>query len=127
MDAGNQKQRDVSREAGGDQVNAFEHEQGESTGIMNEQQLSELIQNSRDTNQKVNEMHTTIFGAQGQGGLLREHREFKQATEGEISKLQKHREEMATFKAKLVLVVGIVASIASFFGSKIAAVLTNTQ
>ena len=95
-------------------------------GIMNEVQLSELIQNSRDTNQKVNEMHTTIFGAQGQGGLLREHREFKEATLEELALLQKHREEMSTFKQKLVLVVGIVAMVASFFGSKIAAVFTKT-
>ena len=93
---------------------------------MNEGQLSELIQNSRDTNQKVNEMHTTIFGAQGQGGLLREHREFKEATLEELALLQKHREEMSTFKQKLVLVVGIVAMVASFFGSKIAAVFTKT-
>ena len=95
-------------------------------GVMNEGQLSELIQNSRDTNQKVNEMHTTIFGAQGQGGLLREHREFKESTLEELALLQKHREEMSTFKQKLVLVVGIVATVASFFGSKIAAVLTKT-
>ena len=95
-------------------------------GIMNEGQLSELIQNSRDTNQKVNEMHTTIFGAQGQGGLLREHREFKEETLEELALLQKHREEMSTLKAKLVLVVGIVATVASFFGSKIAAVFTKT-
>jgi hypothetical protein len=95
-------------------------------GIMNEGQLSELIQNSRDTNQKVNEMHTTIFGAQGQGGLLREHREFKESTMEELALLQKHREEMSTFKQKLVLVVGIVATVASFFGSKIAAVFSKT-
>jgi len=93
---------------------------------MNEDYLSELIANSRETNQKVSEMHTTIYGAQGQGGMLREHQEFKVKTEKELEQLQKHREEMATFKAKLVLVVGIVASIASFFGSKIAAVLTKT-
>jgi hypothetical protein len=95
-------------------------------GIMNEGQLSELIQNSRDTNQKVNEMHTTIFGAQGQGGLLREHREFKESTMEELALLQRHREEMSTFKQKLVLVVGIVATVASFFGSKIASLITKT-
>ena len=95
-------------------------------GIMNEGQLSELIQNSRDTNQKVNEMHTTIFGAQGQGGLLREHREFKESTIEELALLQKHREEMSTFKAKLVLVVGIVATVASFFGSKIASLIVKS-
>ena len=92
---------------------------------MNEGQLSELIQNSRDTNQKVNEMHTTIFGAQGQGGLLREHREFKESTLEELALLQKHREEMSTFKAKFVLVVTFAATVASFFGSKIAAVFTK--
>jgi hypothetical protein len=92
---------------------------------MNEGQLSELIQNSRDTNQKVNEMHTTIFGAQGQGGLLREHREFKESTLEELALLQKHREEMSTLKAKLVLVVGIVATVASFFGSKIASLIVK--
>jgi hypothetical protein len=93
---------------------------------MNEGQLSELIQNSRDTNQKVNEMHTTIFGAQGQGGLLREHREFKEETLEELALLQKHREEMSTFKQKLVLVVGIVATVASFFGSKIASLIVKS-
>jgi len=93
---------------------------------MNDDLIAELVQNSRETNQKVGEMHTTIFGAQGQGGLLREHREFKESTQEELAMLQKHREEMATFKAKLVLVVGIVASIASFFGSKIAALITKT-
>lgn len=93
---------------------------------MNEGQLSELIQNSRDTNQKVGEMHTTIFGAQGQGGLLREHKEFKGSTMEELALLQKHREEMSTFKAKLVLVVGIVATVASFFGSKIASLIVKS-
>jgi len=92
---------------------------------MNEQQVGEMLQTIRETNQKVGEMHTTIFGAQGQGGLLREHREFKEETIEELSILQKHREEMATFKAKLVLVVGLVATVASFFGSKIAAALTK--
>ena len=96
-----------------------------NTGVMNEGQLSELIQNSRDTNQKVNEMHTTIFGAQGQGGLLREHREFKESTLEELALLQKHREEMSAFKQKLVLVVGIVATVASFFGSKIASLIVK--
>ena len=95
-------------------------------GIMNEGQLSELIQNSRDTNQKVNEMHTTIFGAQGQGGLLREHKEFKESTLEELTLLQKHREEMSAFKQKLVLVVGIVATVASFVGSKIAFLIVKS-
>ena len=93
---------------------------------MNDKQLGELLENARDTNHKVSQMHTTIFGAEGQGGLLREHREFKEATMKELALLQKHREEMETFKSKLVLVVGIVASIASFFGSKIAALITKT-
>ena len=93
---------------------------------MNEGQLSELIQNSRDTNQKVNEMHTTIFGAQGQGGLLREHKEFKESTLEELTLLQKHREEMSAFKQKLVLVVGIVATVASFVGSKIAFLIVKS-
>ena len=93
---------------------------------MNDKQLGELLENARDTNHKVSQMHTTIFGAEGQGGLLREHREFKESTQEELAMLQKHREEMTTFKSKLVLVVGIVASIASFFGSKIAALITKT-
>ena len=93
---------------------------------MSDEMLSELIRNSRDTNQKVGEMHTTIFGAMGQGGLIRDHSEFKEKTRKELEILQKHREEMAAFKAKLVLVVGIVATIASFFGSKIAAIFTKT-
>jgi hypothetical protein len=97
-----------------------------NTGVMNEGQLSELIQNSRDTNHKVSQMHTTIFGAEGQGGLLREHREFKESTMEELALLQKHREEMSTFKQKLVLLVTLAASVASFFGSKIAALLTKT-
>jgi hypothetical protein len=96
-----------------------------NTGEMSDDLISELIQNSRDTNQKVGEMHTTIFGAQGQGGLIREHREFKEKTAKELEILQKHREEMSTFKAKLVAVVGVVATIASFFGSKIASLVTK--
>ena len=92
---------------------------------MNEELLGKLLSESRDTNQKVNEMHTTIFGAMGQGGLLREHREFKESTMDDLATLNKHREEMATFKAKLVLVVGIVATIASFFGSKIASLIAK--
>lgn len=93
---------------------------------MNDKQLGELLENARDTNHKVSQMHTTIFGAEGQGGLLREHREFKESTMEELALLQKHREEMSTFKAKLVLVVTLAASVASFFGSKIAAVFTKT-
>lgn len=93
---------------------------------MNDDTISELIRITQETNQKVGEMHTTIFGAQGQGGLIREHREFKEKTVEELRVLQKHREDMAIFKAKLVAVVGVVATIASYFGSKIAAVITKT-
>jgi len=91
-------------------------------GKMNDDLISELIQNSRDTNQKVGEMHTTIFGAQGQGGLIRDHKEFKAITESELARLNKHREEMTVFKAKLVAVVGVVSALMSFFGSKLAAI-----
>ena len=93
---------------------------------MNDKQLGELLENARDTNHKVSQMHTTIFGAEGQGGLLREHREFKESTMEELALLQKHREEMSTFKQKLVLVVGIVATVASFFGSKIASLIVKS-
>lgn len=93
---------------------------------MNDKQLGELLENARDTNHKVSQMHTTIFGAEGQGGLLREHREFKESTLEELALLHKHREEMSTFKQKLVLMVGIVATVASFFGSKIASLITKT-
>ena len=102
------------------------HEQEGNTGGMSDEMLSELIRNSRDTNQKVGEMHTTIFGAQGQGGLIRDHQDFKAKTTKELELLQRHREEMAAFKAKLVLVVGIVATIASFFGSKIASIIVKS-
>ena len=44
----------------------------------------------------------------------------------ELTLLQKHREEMSAFKAKLVLMVGIVATIASFFGSKIASLIVKS-
>lgn len=89
-------------------------------------QLNELLHNTRETYQKVNEMHTTIFGAQGQGGLIRAHESFKQETNRELAILQKHREEITVFKAKLLIVVSILSTIASFFGSKIASVFNKT-
>ncbi len=95
-------------------------------GNMEKELLSKLLETTEDTNKKVGEMHTTIFGAQGQGGLLREHKEFKEATEEELAILNKHREDMVTFKAKLLAVVGLISAIASFFGSKIASIISKT-
>ena len=89
-------------------------------------QLNELLHNTRETNQKVNQMHTTIFGAEGQGGLIRAHETFKEQTNRELAVLQKHREEITVFKAKLLIVVSILSTIASFFGSKIASVFNKT-
>ena len=96
-----------------------------NNGEMNDELLSELIRNSRDTNQKVGEMHTTIFGAHGQGGLIREHHEFKTRTEAELEALRKHREEINLFKAKLVAVVAFASAVASFFGSKLATLVSK--
>lgn len=97
----------------------------ESTGL-SDLQVTELLHHTRETNKMVNEMHTTIFGAQGQGGLIRAHEAFKQETNRELAVLQRHREEITVFKAKLLVVVSILSTIASFFGSKIAAVFNKT-
>ncbi len=96
-----------------------------NTGIMNDELVSELMRNSRDTNQKVNELHQTIFGAHGQGGIIREHHEFRVRTEAELEVLRKHREEINLFKAKLVAVVAFASAVASFFGSKLATLVSK--
>ena len=87
--------------------------------------LNELETLLRETHRQVGQIHTTIFGAEGQGGIIREHREFRARTELELQALRRHKEEINLFKAKLVAVVGVVATVASFFGSKIAAIVTK--
>lgn len=76
--------------------------------------------------EQVGQMHTIIFGAEGQGGLLRAHEAFKQETNRELVVLQKHREDINIFKAKLLVVVSVLSAIASYFGSKLAAVFNKT-
>lgn len=92
-------------------------------GNMEKELLSKLIETTEDTNRKVGEMHTTIFGAQGQGGLIRDHKEFKALTEKELEGLKKHKEEINLFKAKMLGMVGGVSLLASFLGSKIASAI----
>ncbi len=82
---------------------------------------TELAQLLRETHRQVGQIHTTIFGAEGQGGMIREHREFRARTEAELEALRKHKEEINLFKAKLVAVVAFASAVASFFGSKLAA------
>jgi hypothetical protein len=65
--------------------------------------------------EKVGAIHTTIFGTEGQGGLHRR-----------IEKLESHKEEINTFKAKLLGMVTGASLLASFAGTKIAA-LFKTQ
>ena len=56
---------------------------------------------------KVGAIHTTLFGTEGQGGLHRR-----------VETLERHREEITTFKAKLLGMVTVVCFLASAAGSK---------
>lgn len=66
--------------------------------------------------EKVGAIHTTLFGAEGQGGIHRR-----------VEVLEKHKEEINTFKAKLLGMVTIVCFFASLAGTKIVAWLKGTQ
>lgn len=57
--------------------------------------------------EKVGQIHTTLFGAEGQGGIHRR-----------VEKLESHREEMTAFKAKLLGMVTAASFLASAAGSK---------
>lgn len=69
---------------------------------------------------KVSEIHHTMFGVEGQGGIIREHREFRDHTNGQIAELRRHRDEMKTIMAKIFGALIVIGSIASFLGAKIA-------
>lgn len=56
---------------------------------------------------KVGAIHTTLFGAEGQGGLHRR-----------VEFLEKHKDEINAFKAKLLGMVTVVCFLASAAGSK---------
>lgn len=92
---------------------------------METNQFEEIKKLVHETNQKVTEVHGVLFGHFGEGGFIRQHREFKDKTETEIDSLRKHREEVNIFKAKLIVVVSIAAAVFSFFGSKLAAFFTK--
>jgi hypothetical protein len=58
---------------------------------MNEDRFTRLEELMEDTHSKVTLTHTTLFGAEGQGGVLRD-----------VADLKRHKEEMGLFKAKLL-------------------------
>lgn len=87
---------------------------------MEDSQFAEIKKLVHETNQKVTDVHTVLFGYSGEGGFIRQHREFQVKTETELESLKKHREEVNLFKAKLLVVVAIASAIFSFFGSKLA-------
>ncbi len=59
--------------------------------------------------EQVEQMHTTLFGVEGQGGIHRR-----------VERLEAHREEMKGIMAKVFGALIIIGSIASFIGAKIA-------
>lgn len=77
---------------------------------MEHDEFRELREIARETNEKVGQIHTTIFGAEGQGGILRD-----------VAELKKHKEEINNFKAKAIGVLMAASAIASFIGSKASA------
>lgn len=79
---------------------------------MNPAQFAELKETLQDTHNKVSQIHTTVFGAEGQGGVLRD-----------VAELKKHREEMTVFKAKLLGMVLAASAFASFIGSKLSTLI----
>lgn len=81
---------------------------------MDAEQFNDLREMTRETHNKVGQIHTTIFGAEGQGGVLRD-----------VADLKKHKEEMNAFKAKLLGMVMAASAFASFLGSKMANMFKN--
>lgn len=59
--------------------------------------------------EKVSQIHTTIFGTEGQGGMNRR-----------VERLEQHREEMKTVMAKIFGALIILGSLFSFLGAKVA-------
>ncbi len=57
--------------------------------------------------EQVGAIHTTLFGVEGQGGIHRR-----------VERLESHREEMTTFKAKMLGMVTAASFLASAAGSK---------
>lgn len=57
----------------------------------------------------VGQMHTTLFGVEGQGGIHRR-----------VERLEEHREEMKGVMAKVFGALIVIGSVASFIGAKIA-------
>ncbi len=58
---------------------------------------------------EVGQIHTTLFGVEGQGGIHRR-----------VERLELHREEMKGIMAKVFGALIVIGSIASFIGAKIA-------
>lgn len=81
---------------------------------MNDEQFTDLREMMRDTHEKVGQIHTTVFGVEGQGGLVRE-----------VAELKKHKEEMTTFKAKLLGMVTAASALAAFVGGKLSSFFTT--
>lgn len=59
--------------------------------------------------EKVSQIHHTMFGVEGQGGVLRD-----------ITELKKHRDEMKGLMAKIFGALIVIGSVASFLGAKVA-------
>ena len=92
---------------------------------METNQYEELKRLVHETNSKVSDVHTVLFGYSGEGGFMAQHREFKAKTEAELDILKRHKEEINIFKAKLVAVVALASAIFSFFGNKLAAYIAK--
>ena len=76
--------------------------------MMTPEQENEL----RDIRTMVTQIHGQMFGVNGHGSLL-----------DRVDRLETRSEEMTTFKAKLLGVVGGVSLVASAIGSKLAHLL----
>ena len=79
---------------------------------MTTEQEQQVVRQISDIQAKLTEIHATIFGVEGQGGLHRR-----------IEKLEGHRDEINIFKAKMLGAVTVASAVASFLGVKIAAIL----
>lgn len=66
--------------------------------------------------EKVGQIHTTLFGVEGQGGINRR-----------VERLEVHREEMTAFKAKMLGMVTAASFLASAAGSKFVAWIRGTN
>ncbi len=91
----------------------------------NGDQLATFRDLLEDTNRKVGQMHTVVFGAEGQGGLIREHEKFANRTNAKLEELDRHKEEVNTFKAKVLGVVLAVSTIVTLLGNKLIAFFTQ--